>query len=78
MHHARVKEGEFLKGCTLMVAHNWKNRISQEDHEGQEAKFLQRGYDQVMPELFRMTSGPDQRDYYTSANHVDLQGVKDP
>jgi hypothetical protein len=44
---------------------------------GQKAKFQQRGYCQVLPALFRRTPGPYQRDYYTSANHEGLQGVKD-
>jgi hypothetical protein len=50
----------------------------QEDQEGQEAQFHERGYDQVLPALFRRTPGSYQRDYYASANHEDLQGVKDP
>jgi hypothetical protein len=50
---------------------------SREDQEGQEAKFQERGYGQALPSLFRRTSGPYQRDYYTSVNHDDSQGVKD-
>jgi hypothetical protein len=39
-----------------------------------------RGYEdnQVLPALFRRTSGSYQGDYYTSENHEVLQGVKDP
>jgi hypothetical protein len=36
------------------------------------------GHGQVLPALFRRTLGPYRRDYYTSANHEDLQGVKHP
>jgi hypothetical protein len=49
-----------------------------DNKEGQEAKVQERGSDQVVPELFRRTHGSYQRDYYTSANREDLQGVKDP
>jgi hypothetical protein len=36
------------------------------------------GDGKVLPVLFRRTPGPYQRDYYTSANHDGLQGVKNP
>jgi hypothetical protein len=45
---------------------------------GQEAKFQQLGYGQVLPALFLRIPGPYQRDYYTSANYESLQEVKDP
>jgi hypothetical protein len=46
--------------------------------EGQEAKFQQRWYGQVLPALLRRAPGSHERDHYTSANHEVLQGVKDP
>jgi hypothetical protein len=53
-------------------------RRFEEDQEGQEAKFQYRRHDQVLPALLRRTPGSCRRDYDTSANHEDLQEVKDP
>jgi hypothetical protein len=61
--------------CMRHVARCYVTRGFQEE---QEAKFQQRAYGQVLLALFRRTLGPYQRDYYTSANHEDFQGVKDP
>jgi hypothetical protein len=68
---------EVLEERTHKTAGLLKNRRFKEDMEGNEAKFQQRWYNQVMPALFRRTAGLYQRDYYTSANHEDSQGVKD-
>jgi hypothetical protein len=61
-----------------MAAQVRENQGYADDQEGQEAKFQYRGYGKAMPELFRTGIGPSQREYYTSANHDGLQGVKDP
>jgi hypothetical protein len=72
------KEGKFWMGCMHKAAGQWNNLASAEDQEGQEAKFQERGYDHILPALLRRRAGSYQRDYYNSASHGDLQGVKDP
>jgi hypothetical protein len=57
-----------------MDAHQSKIHELADNQEGQEAKFQQRGYGQVLPALFQKTSGPYQCDYYVSANYESLQG----
>jgi hypothetical protein len=73
--HTLTKEGKAWKVCTRKIARGYATGGFQEE---QRAKIQRRGYSQVLPALFRRTAGPYQRDYYTSANHEDLQGVKDP
>jgi hypothetical protein len=67
-----ILEGMHADGCASL-----QESRSQEDQERQEAKFQQRGYGQVLAELFRRTAGPYQRDYYPSGNYEGLQGIKD-
>jgi hypothetical protein len=77
----RMLEGKPLKGCTPKAAHRYATRGFQEtsdNKEGQQAKFQDQGRSKGLPALFRSPAGLRQRDYYTSANHDGLQGVKDP
>jgi hypothetical protein len=71
------EEGMYWRGYVSKVACRFAAR-GLDNQEGQEAKFQHRGYNQVLRVLFRRTPGSYQRDYYTSANHEGLQGVKDP
>jgi hypothetical protein len=76
-----MMEGKFLKGCTPKAARRYATRGFQEisdNHEEKEAKFQDRGRSQGLPAMFRSPAGLRQRDYYTSAVHDGLQGVKDP
>jgi hypothetical protein len=75
--HTRMKEAKFLKGCTPRGAHQSNNQRCSRVQERQKARFQQRRYDQALPAVFRRAPGPYQRDYYTSANHEGLHGVKD-
>jgi hypothetical protein len=72
------KEAKSWRGSMHKAAPRSKNLASAEDQEGQEAKFQQLRHGQVLSELFRRTPGSSRRDYYTSGNHEDLQGIKDP
>jgi hypothetical protein len=73
--------GESLKGCPPKAARRQATRGSQEtsdSQEGQGAKFQDRRRSQGIPAIFRSPAGLRRHDYYASANHEDLQGVKDP
>jgi hypothetical protein len=74
-----MTEGKFLKGRTPRAARRYATRGFQEtsdNQEGQEAKFQDRGRSQGLLAMFRSPAGPRRGDYYTSADHEDLPGVK--
>jgi hypothetical protein len=57
---------------------NMSRMLRKRSYQGQEAKFQGPGRSEGLSALFRVPTGLHQRDYNTSANHEDLQGVKDP
>jgi hypothetical protein len=64
-----------------MASRRYAKRGSQgpeDNEEWRDANFQDRGWSYRLPALFRSPAGLRQRDYSTSANHDDLQGITDP